>query len=115
MKALRSEIQMDGRLEVRPASEADSILRVTLTSYHLTALAYDRKRGALAREYRVNMSGSAVLTCAETDEVILQTPGVTGESDFPFASDLASAKLAAAPHAAADLARKVISLTTMPW
>lgn len=115
MKALRAEIQMDGRLEVRPADEADALLSVTLTSYRLTALAYDRRRGALAREYRVSMSGRAVLSCSETEEVILQTPGVTGESDFPFVSDLTTAKLDAAPHAATDFARKVISLTVMPW
>ncbi|MGE4490290.1 MAG: LPS assembly lipoprotein LptE, partial [Kiritimatiellales bacterium] len=56
MKSLRAELQMDGRLDVRPQSDADAILTVTLNRYQLTPVAFDHKQGSLAREYRVTLS-----------------------------------------------------------
>jgi hypothetical protein len=115
MKALRAELQMDGRLEVRSPDEADAVLSVTLTSYYLAPLAYDHDRGTLVREYRVEVTGRAVLSDADTEEVILETPVVRGEADFPYTADLTTAKLGALPGAANDLARKVVSATVTAW
>jgi ubiquinone biosynthesis protein UbiJ len=115
MKALRAEIQMDGRLKIASQDEADAELSVTLTDYNLNPLAYDRRRGTLAREYRVVLAGRAVLRNAETGEVILERPSLRGEADFIYAEDLTTAKLEALPEAAKDLARKVISTTVYPW
>ncbi len=115
MKALRSELQMDGRLKIRPEEEADSVLRVTLTSYYLTPLAYDEERGTLAREYRMSLNGRAVLFDADSEEVIMETPRLRGWADFPYVADLTTAKLGALPEAAGDLARKVVSMTVMSW
>jgi outer membrane lipopolysaccharide assembly protein LptE/RlpB len=115
MKALRAELQMDGRLEVRSQNDADAVLSVTLTKYELSPLAYDQKRGTLASEYRVVLTGTAVLYDAGTGDVILETPVVLGESEFPYASDLTTAKLGALPGAADDLARKVVSATVTAW
>lgn len=115
MKALRAEIQMDGRLQIAARDEADSELSVTLTDYNLTPLAYDRKRGTLAREYRVVLNGRAVLRNAETGEVVLELPAFRGEADFVYAEDLTTAKFEALPEAAKDLARKVVSTTVTPW
>ena len=115
MKALRAEVQQDGRLALRSESEADTILKVSLTGYSLQALAYDRDHGQLAREYRVILTASAVLSDAETGDVLREIPNVLGESEFPYAADLTTGKLAALPSAADDLARKVISMTIAAW
>lgn len=115
MKALRAELQMDGRLRVVSPGGEDAVLSVTLHHYNLDALAFDRRRGSLAREYRMVLSASSVLSNAESGEVILENPELVGESEFPYAADLTTAKLGALPKAAEDLARKVVSLVTTAW
>jgi hypothetical protein len=52
---------------------------------------------------------------ADTGEVIHENPVVTGESEFEFASDLTTTTRTALPAAAADLARKAVSLTVNGW
>ena len=115
MKSLRAEVQMDGRLKLRPENEADVTLKVVLSSYRLSALAYDRNHGSLAREYRVILGASAVLYDIQTGDVLREIPNVLGESEFPYARDLTASKRAALPDAADDLARKVVSQTIAAW
>ncbi|HPR83471.1 MAG TPA: LptE family protein [Pontiellaceae bacterium] len=115
MKALRAELQMDGRLEVRSSETADAALTVTLTKFDLQALAFNRQKGALAEEYRMTLTASVVLRDAESHEVILENPEVRGEAEFPYVADLTSAKRSALPEAAGDLARKVVSTTMTGW
>lgn len=115
MKALRAELQMDGRLEVRSSEVADAALTVTLTKFDLEALAFNRTKGALAEEYRMTLTASAVLRDAESNEVILENPAVRGEAEFPYVADLTSVKRGALPEAAGDLARKVVSTTVTGW
>lgn len=115
MKALRAELQMDGRLEVRSQETADATLTVTLKSFALDALAFGRNEGLLAREYRMIVSATAVLSDAATGEVILENPSVRGETEFPYDADLTSSKRAALPGAANDLARKVVSTVVTAW
>lgn len=115
MKALRAELQMDGRLQVVLPGEEDAVLSVTLNQYHLDALAFDRRKGSLAREYRMVLIASSVLSNAESGEVILENPELLGEAEFPYAADLTTAKLGVLPDAAQDLARKVVSLVTTAW
>jgi len=115
VKALRAEVQMDGRLVLRSQSDADAVLSVTLTDYRLNALAYDQKHGTRAEEYRVTLTASAVLYDAETGEVLREIPIVVGDTEFPYEADLTSGKRAALSAAANDLARKVISMTVAAW
>ncbi|QHI70697.1 LPS assembly lipoprotein LptE [Tichowtungia aerotolerans] len=115
MRALRAEIQMDGRLQIRSENEADTVLTVTLNRFHLTPLAFDRRRGSLAREYRMVLSASSVLSRQADGEVIVESPELLGESEFDYSADLTSAKFAALPSAADDLARKAVSLITTAW
>lgn len=115
MKALRAELQMDGRLEVRPQDEADVVLTVTLTKFDLGALSYVRNQGSLVAEYRMTLTASAVLSDAETGKVILENPAVRGDGDFPYAADLTTTKRGALPEAAGDLARKVVSTVVTAW
>jgi outer membrane lipopolysaccharide assembly protein LptE/RlpB len=114
-KALRAELQMDGRLEVRSKEEADAVLSVTLTKFDMTPLAFHRKLGERAEEYRMTLTASVVLRDAESNEVILETPVVLGEAEFPYVADLTSTKRGALPGAANDLARKVVSTTVTAW
>ena len=115
MKALRAELQMDGRLEVRSQEEADAALTVTLNRFDLDALAFNRTQGSLAEEYRMTLRSAAVLRDAESNEVILENPEVLGESEFPYVSDLTTTKRSGLPEAAKDLARKVVSATVTAW
>ena len=115
MKALRAELQMDGRLEVRSQNEADTVLTVTLKKFDLHALAFEHKQASLAREYRMTLTASAVFSKARTGEVILENPVVQGESEFPYGADLTSSKRNAMPKAAGDLARKVVSMVVTAW
>lgn len=115
MKALRAEVQVDGRLTLSTKKDADVILNVTLSQYDITPLSYDRDHGTLAREYRVRLIGSSVLSNSETGDVIVESPMIRGDIDFPYATDLTSAKRGALPGASSDLARKVVSLITTAW
>jgi outer membrane lipopolysaccharide assembly protein LptE/RlpB len=115
MRSLRAELQQDGRLEVRSQNDADAVLNVKLTRYTLSPLAYDRVRGTLAREYRLTLTAAVVLYDAKTGAVILESPVLKGDSEFPYAEDLTTAKLGALPAAADDLARKVVSTTVTAW
>lgn len=115
MKALRAEVQMDGRLQLAKPGEGDAVLKVTLRRFRLDPIAFDRRKGTLAREYRMVLESSSVLYNPESDEVILESPELLGESEFPYGADLTTAKLGALPGAAADLARKAVSVVTTAW
>jgi uncharacterized protein YcfL len=115
MKALRAEIQQDGRLSIRSEAEADVALTVTLNNYKLNALAYDTRLGSFAREYRTVINASSVLTRSKTGEVIAENPTLLGEAEFAYDADLTTAKRLTLPDAAADLARKVVSRVTTAW
>lgn len=115
MKALRAELQMDGRLEVCSAEEADAVLSVTLKNFTLDALSFNRKQGSLAEEYRVIIKAAVVFSNAESGEVILESPGLQGEAEFPYVGDLTSGKRAVMSKAAQDLARKIVSTMTTGW
>ena len=115
MKALRAEIQMDGQLAISSQDEADAVLTVTLTRFTLDPLAFNRRQGSLAEEYRMTLSASAVLSYTESNAVIQENPAVRGEAEFSYIADLTSAKRAGMPEAAADLARKVVSSVVTAW
>jgi hypothetical protein len=94
---------------------ADVSLTVTLKKFNLDALAFEHRQASLATEYRVTMTASAALSDAETGKVILENPAVLGESEFAYGADLTTAKRAAMPSAAGDLARKVVSTVVTAW
>lgn len=121
MKAIRAEIQFDGSLQLANAgNDADAVMLVTLGNHHLSALAFDSDRGELAREYRQTISASFVLyktggNVENLDDIILQSPSLRGDSEFPYVADLTTAKLGALPETAKDLARQVVSVVTSYW
>lgn len=115
MRSLRAEVQMDGRLSLASPGDADAVLQVRLDRFHLNPVAYDERKGSLAREYRIVLSGSMVFLSSETGEVLVESPSLSGEAEFEYAADLTTAKLGSMPEAADDLARKIVSLITTAW
>jgi outer membrane lipopolysaccharide assembly protein LptE/RlpB len=115
MKALREEVQMDGRLKLASPGEGDAVLEVTLTGYSQDALAFNRRHGSRAEEYRMTLRASSILSDTRAGEVILENPELIGEAEFQYTADLTTAKMGALPQAAGDLARKVVSLVTTAW
>lgn len=114
-RAAISEIQRDGSLRIASADEADAILTVRLLDFQLQPLAYDLNRRAAAEEYRMYITASVVLTRRDNDEIVAQSPRVTGESTFALVGDLTSAKQSALPEASRDLAHLIISRLVEAW
>jgi hypothetical protein len=119
MKAIRSEIQMDGSLRLADAADADATLLVSLNNFYLRAVAYDADRGDLAKEYQMVITASFILykgdDAEDRDNLIIQSPSLRGDEDFSYASDLTTAKLGVLPDTADDLARQIVSMITSAW
>lgn len=110
-----SFIQRDGSLRIRSEDSADSILLVTLTDFEIAPLAFDRDRRAAAEEYRMFITASVQLIRRTNENVIAENPRVVGETTFLLVGDLTSAKLAAIPDAAEDLAQRLVSAIVEAW
>jgi hypothetical protein len=113
-RAVIQEFQKDGNLWVTGPQQADAILRVTLVSYRLDPLRYDRNSGSATREYRVTLTAEFTLDSTKTGAKIC-SKRVSGETTFDLATDLSSARTAAFPHAAQDLARKLVESVVDYW
>jgi hypothetical protein len=104
-KALRARIQFDGRLKLKAsATEADAVIEVILTKYHIRATAFRDDLKTTAQQYRIRITGTATLKDAKTGEILSES-NTYGESVFPFKSDLTSSKRNALPRAAEELAK----------
>ncbi len=107
-EALRQRIQFDGRLKLRnSADNADAIIKVTLTDYKLSAIAFRDDLKTTAEQYRLRITGVATLTDAKTGET-LSNSKTYGEARFPFESDLTTSKRDALPAAAQELAKFMV-------
>lgn len=109
------EIQQDGSLRVVNEEEADAVLEVTLTSYTLSPLAYDKTAKTKADEYRMTLVASVVLKRRATDEVVVENPAVPGESTFLIEGDFTTSKARGLPEAAKDLAHMIIQQVVEAW
>ncbi len=105
----------DGSLRVVPEDEADVILRGTLTRHLLTPVAFDAERTTVAEEYRMTLFASLEVVRRETGEHAAPPARVTGRTDFLLTGDLTSAKRAALPRAAEDLARNMVDQVVRAW
>jgi len=114
-RAAIQEFQKDGSLKVAPEDEADAILRIKLTEYQLTPLAYNSVRKTEANEYRLTIYASLVLTRRRDNTVITESPRVRGEATFEIIGDLSTSKRAGLPPAAADLAHSIVQRVTEMW
>jgi len=113
--AVRDEIQKDGSLALENEAEADTELSITINSYSLQPLSYDRENRTLANEYRVLLETSVVLKNRRTGAVVVSYPRVRGDATFDFAGDLTNAKRQALPAVADDLAHQIVERVVEAW
>lgn len=113
--AVRDEIQKDGSLQIANEDEADTVLLVTINSYTLQPLSYDRANRTLANEYRVLLETSVTLRNRKTGQVVVNYPRVRGDAAFDFAGDLTNAKRQALPAVADDLAHQIVERVVEAW
>lgn len=113
--ALLQRIQFDGRLKVRNSPEsADAVIEVKLTDYTLTAITYRDDLKTTAEQYRIRITGTAVLKNAKTGEILSEST-TYGETRFPFASDLTTSKRTALPRAMQELAKFMVDDLVERW
>ena len=114
-QALIQDIQRDGSLRVVNQDQADTVLVVTLRSYTLEPVAYRTDQRTSAREYRIVLNASLLMTRRGTGAVVVEAPNVRGEFVFPVAGDLSSSKLRGLPQAAEDLAHNIVEKVVEVW
>ena len=114
-QAAIAEFQRDGALEIVPSeSEADLVVAVTLSSYKLEPLRYEKDQPKTTKEYRLRIGASLVVTQTKT-KTVLTKKSVEGQTTFLVAGDLTSSKRTALPAAARDLAHKIVQSVTEAW
>jgi hypothetical protein len=113
-RAVIQEFQKDGNLWIAQADQADAILKVTLTAYRLDPLRYDRSSGKTTREYRVTITAQYTLESTKEHKV-LANKQVRGDTTFDFPGDLYTARKAAMPRAAQDLAHNLVESVVDYW
>lgn len=109
-----AELQKDGTLKVVNAENADVVLECTLTGVSLNPLRYNRSDVTKPNEYRLTLSATFTLKRVRDNEILCEA-SVIGESTFPFYGNLVSAKQAATPRAAEDLAKRIVEKAIEAW
>jgi len=108
------EMQQDGTLRVGGADNADAVLKVTLVSYELEPLRYEKDRRRTAREYRAKITAELEFTPRGAQEPLVKKT-VQGESTFIPSGGLSSSKRRALPTAARDLAHDIVESVVEYW
>lgn len=114
-QAVVVQLQRDGSLEVLGKNQADAELSITLHSYELSPIGYNRDRETQADEYRALLTASVMMTRKTDGKVIAENPRIRGDATFPFSSDLTTTKREALPLAAADLAHDIVEFIVEAW
>ncbi len=111
------QFQTDGSLRiVGDEQQADSILKVKLTSYTLEPIAYNASRKTTANEYRMTILANLMLTRRDaTNQVIAEATMVKGEALTEVTGDFTSTKLLFLPECAKDLAKRLVENVTEAW
>jgi hypothetical protein len=114
-QATIEDFQRDGSLRVVNEDQADTVLAVELKEYKIEPVAYRKDSKTSAKEYRITMFASILLTRRVDGSIVAQNPRVKGEAVFPFAGDLTSSKLTGLPAAADDLAHNIVEQVVESW
>jgi len=113
--ATKQGLQKDGTLRVvADKARADALLEVTLTRFTLEPLRYDPDQAKTTNEYRMRIRADLVFK-RQRDGHILSKRTVEGEATFEPAGSLTSAKRAALPEAARDLAHDIVESVVEYW
>ena len=114
-EAVKSYIQLDGRLILENVSDADAVIEITLTKYRNNPIAYRTDTREISTEnYLQGVHASAVMINTKTGEIIAETIN-HGESIYNFESDLASSKRNVFSSAADELARMLYTDLIEQW
>jgi len=113
--AVVRELQTEGTLRIAPESQADCVLRGTITGYQLVPLRYSRSDRAVPSEYRAVITAGFVLENTRTGAEITARPMLYGEYDFPIGADLITSETRAKPGAALDLAHDIVESVVEAW
>lgn len=112
---IRSQFQHDGQLKlVASEEESDIILKGVLKSYDVDSLLHERGNPSATRRYR------AIIRCAldahetQSGKPIIQRE-VTGDTTFPAAGDVMTARRGALDDVARDLASEVVDAVIGAW
>lgn len=114
-RAAIQEFQNDGTLRVAPEERADLLLEVTVVEYQMKPIRYERTRTTTAEEFRMRLVADIVARRASDGTVFIARKGLEGDTTFPIATDMRSAKLEALPDAAADLAHEIVEALVEAW
>lgn len=113
-RAVIERMQSDGTLRVHGIEDADGILEGAVTKFDLTPLRYESEDQKAAREYRLQLTASIRFTAQRSGEVLVHR-NISGSTTFLLTGDMASAKRAALPDAAQDLARNIVTAVVEYW
>jgi hypothetical protein len=108
------ELQKDGTLRVRDKSGADAMLEVTLISFTLEPLRYERDQSKTTNEYRMRIRAEILFTRLR-DGSVLSKRTVEGEATFEPSGSLTTAKREALPEASRDLAHDIVENIVEYW
>ena len=114
-RAVIAEFQQDGTVEVATAQDADLRMDATVTRYQVESLRYRSDRATTADEFRIRLYADVVVRYARDGTVFMKRSGVQGEATFLLESDMRTAKLAALPEAAEDLAHDIVEAVVEHW
>lgn len=113
--AMKSFIQLDGRLTLVETSEADAIIEITLIKYRNNPIAYRTNSREISTEnYLQGIQAKAVLKNTLTGEIIAEASN-HGETIYNFDSDLSSSKRNVFSNAADELARMIYTDLIEQW
>jgi hypothetical protein len=113
--AMRERIQFDGRMKyVNKQENADAVIKIELTGYRLTPVAYRDELRTTPELYRLTITGHADLVSTK-DGTVLSSSSTYGESTFKFTSDLTTSKRDAVPVAAQEIAKFMLDDLIERW
>jgi hypothetical protein len=107
--ALRKEFQRDGTFRLAAATEADVIVRGTVTQYRRRVISLAPNDLATGEDYRLEMSVKINVVDRATGKVV-RDELVMGSTIIRVTNDLTSTERQAMPLLAQDTARRIVSL-----
>jgi len=106
-EALHQRLQADGRVRVRPSTEADAVIETIITDYANEGVAWDSS--GVARRLRVQVTAGMTLRDRQTHRVLINE-GMVGEAYYTTGSGVGTTLAGedgAARRAVRDLADRV--------
>lgn len=114
-RALIERIQMDGSLRLAHEGSADALLHVTLRTYTMQGISFERGPTGRPNEYRVRLTASLSLVNVQTGEILAEHPSARGEATVESGGNVSAARRNAVPDAAEDLARDIVRRIVEYW